>query len=861
MNFRTILRYLPVAAVFLLLSASVLPAQTEKDDGATTLANLFPELKQSYEEALGSDSLLVDNGYRRQELAEMIRSADEVAVMTYTQRPGFAIDMAIALENVSRVYDSLREEARLSDKYLSSSRAGLLRYSLLGETLREMYGPPSLPDSLTAADSRLLQELPPSESFRELDPEEKALLDSCLFYTDALAALYGKSVALALQDSVSFAGTESRLKQAYDYVQANYAEAQRNIFIGSNLTLFQIISNWDTYIAGVRSDMELRFRPEALDTSKGRTLDLGALSGRDILTYGFLSFLALILAFLIASIINGLIFKKVRKESIRSFKPILSAILGILLFVLGILLVNSDRSDPYWQSAYQLLSVFSWLTLAIFVSLLIRVSGSQARPSLRLYIPTLLLAFMNILLRAMFTPASIVPFIFPPALLAFIIWQSCVNVRYRKDVLRTDLRYTWVSVFVMVVACVLSLVGYSMIGVFLLTFWTFELALLHTITTIYFLMKRYNESRVIRKIARYRSENPFLPLEEKEDFIEVTWIYDLLRMVVLPVTILMSFPLGVKLTSSAYQLSLTGADFMDYTIFNNVKVLEHLTLRNLLIILVLFFVFRFLIYFVKNMMRLIRLRNVIDKKQPASMPLKRSDVNTSLSDALFSLLGWLIFLFIVFSILQLSGKALTTISAGLAAGVGFALKDLINNFFYGVQLMAGRIKVGDKISCDGVRGIVKRVSYQTTVVEDEDGSLIAFTNTDLFTKKFRNLNSGRNYEFLKIPVSVRYGTDVARAREVILEALKPLMTKDKAGRDVVDPSFPVDVRFDSFGDSSVNLVVALYSTVETHYTFPARAKEAIYNAFHENGIDIPFQQHDIYIKQAPEDERDREKQD
>ena len=89
----------------------------------------------------------------------------------------------------------------------------------------------------------------------------------------------------------------------------------------------------------------------------------------------------------------------------------------------------------------------------------------------------------------------------------------------------------WVSVCVMSLAGILSLVGYSMIGVFLLTFWTFELALLHTITTIYYLMKRYNESRVIIRKARYHKENPFLPLEDKEDFIEVTWIYDLLRMV------------------------------------------------------------------------------------------------------------------------------------------------------------------------------------------------------------------------------------------------------------------------------------------------------------------------------------------
>ena len=266
----------------------------------------------------------------------------------------------------------------------------------------------------------------------------------------------------------------------------------------------------------------------------------------------------------------------------------------------------------------------------------------------------------------------------------------------------------------------------------------------------------------------------------------------------------------------------------------------------------LFFVFRYLIYLAKGLFRVFKLRNMIEEKPDSTLPLNESDVNMSLANTIFSLLGWALYLLVAFSILDLPKNALTYITTGLAAGVGFALKDLINNFFYGIQLMAGRIRIGDKISCDGVRGVVKNVSYQITQVEDEDGSLITFTNTDLFTKKFRNLNTGRNYELVKIFVSVRYGTDFEQARQVILEALKPLMTKDKRGRDIVDSSFPIDVRFDNFGESSINLAVVLYTTIETHYTFPARAKEAIYNAFHDHGIDIPFPQRDVYIKPVPE---------
>ena len=832
------LRWLLAALLCLL---SVLPARADgpDDDFRITLTELLPELRNAYQDALASDSLLLDNSVRRQELSEIIRAADEVTIMLYTQQPEFAFDMAFALEKVSDVYASFHDQASLSDKYLIASRSGFRRYSLLGETLRDMYMSQPM-DSLLVTDT-LLQELAPPPPLQEENPEEQSLLDSCLYYSDALAALYGSSVMLALQDSIAYAETERRLKQAYEYAQENYAQTQRNIFIGGNVNVVSIVKNWDTFIDRVKSDLKARFRPDDI------VEEAGVLSGRSIPRYAFLSLIVLLASFLVAGLIMRLACKFIRNENVRAFRPILSAILAILLFVLTILLARGEPGNPYWRMAYRLLSQFFWLTLAIFVSLLIRVRGSQAHASRNIYIPTLLLAFLNILLRAVFLPASLVPLIFPPALLLFIIWQTVTNIRNRTKVNRNDLRYMWISVGVMGAACVLSLCGYSMVGVLLFTFWTFQLALLHTITTLYFLMKRYYENRVSRRKARFHVENPALPLEDKDAFIEVTWIYDLLRMVIVPMAILLSFLVSLQLTSRAYQLSLTGADFLRAPLFQR-EGFQSLTPLNILLVISLFFIFRYLIYLIKAMARIIKLRSLIAKKTPAELPLKESDVNLSLPNALFTLLGWLTYLVIVFVILHLPTRAITTITTGLAAGVGFALKDLINNFFYGVQLMAGRIRVGDKIACDGVRGIVKRVSYQTTLVEEEDGSYIAFTNTELFTKKFRNLSSGRNYEFLKIPVGIRYGSDIEKARQVILEALKPLMTQDKAGHDIVDPTFPIDVRFDSFGESSVNLVVALYSTVETHYTFPARAKEAIYNAFRENGIEIPFPQQDVYIK-------------
>ena len=133
------------------------------------------------------------------------------------------------------------------------------------------------------------------------------------------------------------------------------------------------------------------------------------------------------------------------------------------------------------------------------------------------------------------------------------------------------------------------------------------------------------------------------------------------------------------------------------------------------------------------------------------------------------------------------------------------MKDILNNFFYGVQLMSGRVRVGDIVECDGIRGTVVGLSYQSTQIEAIDGSIIFFTNSALFSKNFKNLTRNNSYQLVTFTVGVKYGTDVEKARDVILEALKPLLVTDKYGREVVDQKKGITVRVANFGDSSVDL--------------------------------------------------------
>ncbi|MBQ2149885.1 MAG: mechanosensitive ion channel family protein, partial [Bacteroidales bacterium] len=181
-------------------------------------------------------------------------------------------------------------------------------------------------------------------------------------------------------------------------------------------------------------------------------------------------------------------------------------------------------------------------------------------------------------------------------------------------------------------------------------------------------------------------------------------------------------------------------------------------------------------------------------------------------------------------------------------GLGLAMNDILNNFIYGIQLMSGRLRVGDYIECDGIRGKVTSISYQTTQIQTIEDTLIAFTNTTLFNKNFKNLTRGSAYEYVKILVGVKYGTDVEKVRTLLMEASQQLMIRDKYNRPVVDPKRGISVAFDEFGDSSVNIALKQYVLVEERYTYLARAKELVYNTLNENGIEIPFPQRDVWIK-------------
>ena len=843
--------------LFLLVLALPALAVFKEKDIKMTLEVLLGELRTEY---AGVTALNTASSRRiasqHQNLVKLVEQSNELSLMLYSQPQDYTFDLTYALHQVTRQYEDFSANRMPFDQIIENMSIELDRYSKLSQTLRNM--PPvridslSLPQTVTVLDSidvtvDTLMGIPVfalREGFR-LDDETAALRDSCLVLSDAMVDHYMNVIRLIEEDNQYYADTDLVLKEAYDYAQSRYNVVQRKVFLEGQRNYITVLRSFGRYWSRAVKDLGTKF-------GRNSSTVISAWKGPVIAVYSVAMLLLLLLSIFLANVLVRLTMRWVkyfRSTYFLEHKRMIITLIGIVIFSF-IVLGSAFVGDGFFPVASKMMAEFTVLLAAILLSMLIRLDKEQTQAAVVVYLPTLILAFLVIFFRIIFIPNSALNLFFPPLVLLFTIWQLVVNWKKLAFVPKSDRVLMHFSAFVMAVATGLSWYGLVMMAILVLIWWFFQLTLLQALTAISILLERHYDKTVTQRQMNYRKLNPEIPLSgAKGAFIEVTWLHDLVKMVVIPVLAAWSLPIAILLAGNVFNLSVVVTDFFFKPIVN-VEGILHLSLFKLVLVISLFFLFRYLVYFTKAFYRILRTRNVVHQIGEG-VAFKESDINFNLANNIITLATWAIYVIVVFVLLKIPMSAITIITTGLATGLGFAMKDVLNNFFYGVQLMSGRVRVGDTIECEGIRGTVQSLSYQSTQVASEDGAVVAFSNTALFNKNFKNLTRNHQYEMINFTVGVKYGTDVEKARKVILDALQPLLGKDKYGHDVIDKRKGISVRLRNFGDSAIDIQVLLFATVEAHYSFAAQAKEAIYNAFAANGIEIPFPQRDVYIKEKP----------
>ena len=887
-----------VLPILVLALAIALPAYAvfNESDFAKTLTILRSELHQEHQRMeLMRSRLQQSNDAQHDKLVEMTRKCNELALILYSQNQDYTFDMTYALEEVTRQYDEYKRNRMPFDQVVARLNLEIERYEHLAESLRRL--PPMLdkivavPDSLSAVidtiaarerthhhdhdamyDSEghyinteevLTGHLHNEGHEEDVDGEEEPFFldrqgcedrDSCLAYALNLLEMYTEFRDKIVMDNDHYESMSARLEESYDYARARYRLIRKHIFIDGQDNYFKVLRSLPRYTR--QAVMDTRSKYGIGDNSlDAETLSQSDWRGSIIVWFIFFILFYILVATLFSNLMVRLLRKRVKYFQTEEFKqrsPIATLLSGVVIFALTVMIASVSTRQNFFHVASGLLLTYAWLMAAILISLLIRIPAVNIRKVAPLYLPVALLGLLVITFRIIFIPNRLVNLIFPPIILAFTIWQYvlCRKVRHQKEA-QGDMLYSWITFGVMLATLVVSWAGYVLLSVQIFIWWLFQLTAIETITAVYVLLGLYEERFINKRRKEYKQHHTVYEPDRKDSFIAVTWLFDFVKQACIPIIMILSIPLCLWLASGIFDLTEICKELFYKPFFNlsdkEGNAILHLSLYKLVLVCALFFLFRYFSYLLKAVYRRTRYEQVAKKEGKTFV--HANEINLTLANNVIGILVWGTYIIIAIVLLRIPMGALSIVAAGLATGLGLAMKDILNNFIYGIQLMSGRLRVGDYIECDGIRGKVTSISYQTTQIQTVEDTLIAFTNTTLFNKNFKNLTRGSAYEYVKVSVGVRYGTDVDKVRTLLLEASQSLMTKDKYGRNIVDPKRGISVAFDNFGDSSIDIALKQYVLVEERFGFVARAKELLYNTLNENGIEIPFPQRDVHIVQ------------
>ena len=777
--------------IILLMVAFVLPSNAVLKEAnldttlymlRTELTNYHIDLEKQNQTAKAQQLAVI------QELISIVKQADQNSIMLYSQRNGYIFDMTYACHEATEQFKKFKSKAVPFRQMIKKNNVEVARFDSL---INYLYGMNTMFLSEEAQVNRNVDLTLAVNIRRQLVEKQKQL--------QAYVQAYDR--------------TDRKLQALNDYANRRYEDIQNSIFNNGGDNYLRILRNFSMNYKEAKTSVTEKYKPVP-----------GMMSQWDVriifILFGIIIFWGLISIFLnlftirivITQLMKHGMFES-RKESFMAKRPCLIMAMTVVTFAVILGIVRMAVTQNFVIMASQLLVEYSWLVGVILVSILLRVDNDKIKNTFRIYSPLMLVGFIVIVFRIILIPNDLVNLIFPPVLLLCALWQWNVIGRKHNQVLRTDKTYAFISLAVFGVSTIFAWTGFTLLAVQLIIWWTMQLTCVLTITCCEGWLSVYAKRKKLADRA-----------------ITDKWLYRFIYKVLLPISGVLSFIISIYWAADVFNMSDTTWEIFnkDYIKTSNFTA----SLFSISEVACLYFLFNYI-----NITSVDFMRHHFEKADPASAASK-----IVMFKNVMQVIIWGIWLMIALNVFQVGKSWLLAIFAGLSTGLGFASKDILENIYYGISLMMGRVKVGDYIICDGTRGKVSSISYTSTMLEATDGSVIAFQNSQLFSKNYKNMTKNHGYELDILEVGIAYGSNVKEVKQILIDALMKL--------DCIYQDKGVKVLLKSFDDSCITLRIVVWVNVLTQAIDDATIMECIYDTLNDHNIEIPFPQREITIKQV-----------
>lgn len=231
-----------------------------------------------------------------------------------------------------------------------------------------------------------------------------------------------------------------------------------------------------------------------------------------------------------------------------------------------------------------------------------------------------------------------------------------------------------------------------------------------------------------------------------------------------------------------------------------------------------------------------------------------SQTETDLDDRIIRVLEvsaryviWFIAILMVLRMLDVDITPLVA-GAGLAGlAVALAAQDIVSNFFGGAVILVDKpFAVGDRIKIDEFLGDVISIGPRSTRIKTLDYQMVTIPNSKVSSSVIVNYALPDVKLKIKIPISAAYGSDITRVKEILVDIGHEAAARSECVLFDPEPS----AYFLEFGASSLDFMLVIWAKAfNLTWDVQDYVNTRVYERFAEEGIEIPFPQMDVHMRE------------